>query len=113
MKPTSYMGRKGRMQRFHAKDPEKLKPGTHRAIRQGPGSEYDMYGKHNTYSKYDSRREYSTHSVYGMYSECDMYREYGTYKKYSTYRECDMYSEYNKYNKAYDKIATTNYQAPN
>ena len=42
-----------------------------------------------------------------------MYREYGTYKKYSTYRECNMYSEYNKYNKAYDKIATANYQAPN
>ena len=31
-KPTSYVGRKGRMQRFHAKDPEKSKPGTHRAI---------------------------------------------------------------------------------
>ena len=112
-KPTSYVGRKGRMQRFHAKDPEKSKLGTHRAIRQGPGSEYNMYGKHDTYGEYNSCREYSTHNVYGMYSECDMYREYGTYKKYSTYRECNMYSEYNKYNKAYNKVATANYQALN
>ena len=76
------------MQRFHAKDPEKLKLDTRRAIRQGPDSEYNIYGE------YDSCKEYST------------YREYSTYSKYS------MYSKYNKYNKTYDKVATADYQAP-
>ena len=106
------MGQKGRMREFHAKDPEKSKLSTYRAIPRGPYSEY------NTYGEYDSCKEYSTYGKYGIYSEYDMYSKYRKYdsckelQSCSTYRKYDTYSEYNKYGKMYDKVATADDQAP-
>ncbi|KAA6411808.1 MAG: hypothetical protein FRX48_03958 [Lasallia pustulata] len=87
LKPTQDVGQKGRKREFHAKDPEKSKLSTHRAIQQGPYSEY------NTYGKYNSCREYSTYSQYGMYSEYDTYGEYDSCKEYSMYSKNNTYGE--------------------
>ena len=106
------VGQKGRMQEFHAKDPEKSKLSTYHAIRQGP---YSIYSKYDTYGKYNSCKEYSTYGKYGIYSEYNTYGEYNSCKELqscSTYCKYDTYSEYNKYGKTYDKVATADDQAP-
>ena len=111
------MGQKGRIREFCTKDPEKSKLSTHRAIRRGPYSEYDTYGKYNlckeystygkygmyseydTYGEYNFCKEYSTYGKYGMYSEYNMYGEYDSCKEYSTYGKYGIYSKYNTYGK--------------
>ena len=113
------VGQKGRMQEFHAKNPEKSKLSTYRAIRQGP---YSKYSEYDTYGKYDSCKEHSMYGKYGMYSEyntygeynsCKEYSTYGKYRKYNSCKELQSCSTYRKYGKTYDKVATADDQAPN